>query len=477
MTTPQKTNQKTNQTSTQTLPLPQRILVIGSGGREHAIVRQLAMDARVRAIYAVPGSDGIKGTPVRGQATVECLPMPTDSENFKQLLDFAKDARVELIIIGPEQPLADGLADAAREQGFRVFAPSKDGARLEASKIHAKELMQAAGVRTARSFTVSTVEEALQGAKYFQPPYVLKADGLAAGKGVFIDKTLLDLEKSARFLFEEKGLGAAGARALLEEFSPGIELSHLVLTDGHGFISMPSARDHKRLLDNDEGPNTGGMGVVAPVPLDAGLLERIERDVVGPVILEIERRGLVFRGVLYFGLMLTPDGPSVLEFNTRFGDPEAQVLMPLLDDEAGPGWLEALTKIADGSLPKLKWLKNRSVACLVLAAEGYPDRPVKGALISGLDEDGALVERFVGSSDDSGTRLGESAYVLHAGAKFGPNGDFVTNGGRVMNVVAISDRNMRTAIELAYAAAESVTWKGQQVRTDIGRSLLDRVTS
>lgn len=461
-------------TTSQTSPLPQRILIIGSGGREHAIVRQLAMDPRVRAIYAVPGSDGMKGTSVRGKTTVECLPLPTDSANHKQLLDFATDARVDLIVIGPEQPLAEGLADSARERGFRVFAPSKSGARLEASKIHAKELMLAAGVRTARSFTVSSVAETLNAASNFRPPYVLKADGLAAGKGVFIDKTLAELEKSARFLFEEKGLGEAGARALLEEYSPGIELSHLVLTDGHGFISMPAARDHKRLGDGDEGPNTGGMGVVAPVPLEAGLLDRIERDVVTPVILEIERRGLVFRGVLYFGLMLTPDGPSVLEFNTRFGDPEAQVLMALLDDENGPGWLEALTKISEGELPKLKWRTDRSVACLVLAAEGYPDRPVKGALISGLDEDGALKERFIGASDDSGTRLGEAAYVLHAGSKFGPNGDFVTNGGRVINVVAISDRDMKTAIELAYAAAKSVTWKGQQVRSDIGRSLLDR---
>lgn len=449
-------------TQTQRLILPQRILVIGSGGREHAIVRQLAMDSRVRAIYAVPGSDGMRGTPTSDTTTVECIALPTDSANSKQLLDFATDSRIDLIIIGPEQPLADGLADLARDKGFRVFGPSKAGAKLEASKIHAKELMQAAGVRTARSFTVSSVAETLKAAANYQPPYVLKADGLAAGKGVFIDKTLADLEKSARFLFEEKGLGDAGLRALLEEFSPGIELSHLVLTNGQGFISMPAARDHKRLADNDEGPNTGGMGVVAPVPLEPGLLARIERDVVAPVILEIERRGLIFRGVLYFGLMLTPEGPSVLEFNTRFGDPEAQVLMALLDDEAGPGWLEALTAIADGFLPKLKWRKDRSVACLVLAAEGYPERPVKGAVISGLDEDGRLATSVAG----------ESAYVLHAGTKFGFDGAFVTNGGRAMNVVAISDHGMKAAIDLAYAAAKNVSWKGQQLRTDIGRSLI-----
>lgn len=463
-----------NPTKASTLNLPKRVLVIGSGGREHAIVRQLAMDPRVLAVYAVPGSDGMSG-----HAKVECIPLPTtrteSNPDFETLLTFAKEARVDLIVIGPEQPLADGLADVAREKGFRVFAPSKAGALLEASKIHAKELMKAAGVLTARSFTVSTVAETLSAAAYFKPPYVLKADGLAAGKGVFIDHTIDALEKSAKFLFEERGLGEAGARALLEEFSPGVELSHLVLTNGHGFISMPAARDHKRLSDGDTGPNTGGMGVVAPIPLDPGLLDRIERDVVAPVILEIERRGLVFRGVLYFGLMLTPEGPSVLEFNTRFGDPEAQVLMALLDDAAGPGWLEALTMIADGALPKLKWHRQRSVACLVLAAEGYPDRPVKGVAIEGLDDEGVFAGALSRTTDvsESEQRLGEDVYVLHAGTKR-VSGQFTTNGGRVLNIVAISDRDMKTALDLAYAAALQVTWKGVQVRSDIGRSLLDR---
>lgn len=436
----------------QTPQVPKRILVIGGGGREHAIVRQLALDSRTTVVYAVPGSDGM-----RGMDKVECVSLSL-APGFDDLLAFAADARVELIVIGPEQPLADGLADFARAKGFRVFAPSKEGARLEASKIHAKELMKAAGVLTARSFTVSSVQETLAAAAHFQPPYVLKADGLAAGKGVFIDKTLAALEQSARFLFDENGLGEAGRQALLEEFSPGVELSHLVLTNGVGFISMPAARDHKRLADGDEGPNTGGMGVVAPVPLESGLLEKIERDVVAPVILEIERRGLVFRGVLYFGLMLTPEGPSVLEFNTRFGDPEAQVLMALLDDVAGPGWLEALTTIADGGLPKLKWHRDRSVACLVLAAEGYPEQPIKGAVISGLSEEGALA-----SATDS------SVYVLHAGSRL-VNGRFTTNGGRVLNVVATAD-TMIGAIDGAYAAASNVTWKGRQMRTDIGQSL------
>lgn len=438
-----------------------RVLVIGQGGREHAIVRQIAQNSSIESIYVVPGSDGMAGTP-----KVECVAMSTDSSGFGALVSFAKEKKIDLVVIGPEQPLADGLADVARAAGFKVFGPSKEGARLEASKIHAKELMKAAGVRTARSFVVTSVAETIAAAKAFKPPYVLKADGLAAGKGVFIEKTLDGLKTAAHFLFEEKGLGVAGDQALLEEFSPGVELSHLVLTNGKGFISMPAARDHKRLLDDDEGPNTGGMGVVAPVPMEDGLLEQIERDVVAPVIREIEKRGFVFRGVLYFGLMLTPEGPSVLEFNTRFGDPEAQVLMTLLDEEAGPSWVEVLSDIADGKLPQAVWSKSRSVACLVLAAEGYPDHPVKGVAISGLDSKG--------ETDTLTTRGSETSYVIHAGTRRGPTGAFVTNGGRVLNVVGYSDRGLQAALELAYSTAETITWSGRQIRRDIGRSVLDR---
>lgn len=448
--------------------LPKRVLVIGQGGREHALIRSLALNARVDVVYAVPGNDGMKGTP-----KVECVPMSVAPEDFGSLLTFAKEVRVELIVIGPDQVVADGLADVAREKGFRVFAPSKAGALLEASKIHAKELMLAAGVRTARSFTVASVDETLQAASNFKPPYVLKADGLAAGKGVFIDRDLAGLEKSARFLFEDKGLGESGRRALLEEFSEGAELSHHVLTNGHQFISMPAARDHKRLGDGDAGPNTGGMGVVGPVPLEPGLLEKIERDVVAPVIREIERRGLVYRGVLYIGLMLTPEGPSVLEFNTRFGDPEAQVLMALLDEVNGPSWCEVFATIADGEMPRVKWHCDRSVACLVLAAEGYPERPVKGAVIEGLDDNGVLIAGEKLEATASVARAGESIYALHAGTRL-KDARFVTNGGRVLNVIAVSDRDMRTAIELAYAGAREVKWKGLQLRSDIGRSLLDR---
>lgn len=442
-----------------------RILVIGQGGREHAIVRQIAQNKNTEKVFVVPGSDGMLSSP-----KVECVKLSLDVSAFPKLIEFAKANGVDLVIVGPEQPLADGFTDLARASGLLVFGPSGAGARLEASKIHAKELMLAAGVRTARSFVVSTVDETLKAATHFKPPYVLKADGLAAGKGVFIEKTLEGLKASARFLFEERGLGAAGERALLEEFSPGIELSHLVLTNGHGHVAMPAARDHKRLMDGDEGPNTGGMGVVAPVPLAPGLFEQIEKEVVEPVIREIEKRGLVFRGVLYVGLMLTAEGPSVLEFNTRFGDPEAQVLMALLDEEAGPSWVEVMASIARGELPSPQWARSRSVACLVLAAEGYPDQPVKGVAISGLDAKGALASSA--QAESASAKAEETAWVIHAGTRKGPNGAFETNGGRVLNILGTSETSMNEALTRAYKAADNVQWPGRQMRKDIGRTLL-----
>lgn len=437
-----------------------RVLVIGQGGREHAIVRQVAQNKNIEKVFAVPGSDGMLDS-----SKVECVKLSLEPSEFPVLIQFAKEQSVDLVVVGPEQPLADGFSDLARAAGLLVFGPSAAGAKLEASKIHAKELMLAAGVRTARSFVVSTVAETLQAASNFQPPFVLKADGLAAGKGVFIEKNLEGLKSAARFLFEERGLGVAGERALLEEFSPGIELSHLVLTNGKSHVAMPAARDHKRLKDGDEGPNTGGMGVVAPVPLAPGLFEQIETEVVEPVIREIEKRGIVFRGVLYVGLMLTSEGPSVLEFNTRFGDPEAQVLMALLDEADGPSWVDVLASIARGEMPKPKWAQSRSVACLVLAAEGYPDQPVKGVKISGLDERGALLSKEPSSMDDS-------AWVIHAGTRKGASGAFETSGGRVLNILGTSDSGMKEALLRAYAAADAVQWPGRQMRNDIGRTLL-----
>lgn len=425
-----------------------RVLVIGQGGREHAIVRQLLLGRDAPEVFVWPGSDGmLESLANQGHAAAQRL-------TGGSLIDAVLAQRIDLVVIGPEQPLADGVADQLRAQGVLVFGPSKEGARLESSKIHAKEIMQAAGVLTARSFVVDSVERTLASAREFKPPYVLKADGLAAGKGVFIEKTLAGLEQAARALFEQRVLGDAGAQALLEEFSPGYEVSHLVLTNGKAAVALPPARDHKRLLDGDQGPNTGGMGVVAPVSLPDGLLEKIERDVVAPVVRELDRRGILFRGVLYFGLMITSDGPSVLEFNTRFGDPEAQALLPLLDEQSGPTWTEAFTAIASGEVPKLVWNERRRIACVVMASEGYPDSPVKGAAIPKLKD-------FVPTTE---------SYVLHAGTEE-CGGEYVTSGGRVLNAVGVSEQSLDEALAHAYRAVESIRWAGCQVRTDIGRTV------
>ena len=417
---------------------PMNVLVIGQGGREHALVRALKQSKSVGEVHALPGSDGI--------ALMAQCHLGVDVQDVDAVAHVISLNKIELVIIGPEVPLANGLSDALRARDVAVMGPSKDAARLESSKIFSKEFMISAGVPTARSQVVSTVEETLKASGQYAPPYVLKADGLAAGKGVYICKTREALEEAARDLFEKKVLGSAGDRGLLEEFSPGFEISYLILTNGESFVSLPLAQDHKRLLDNDEGPNTGGMGVVAPVPLEKSVHERIIKDVLERSVDELKRRRLLFRGVLFVGLMMTPEGPSVLEYNTRFGDPETQVLLPLLDGD----WLEVLNELAHGRVTELKW-KSISSACVVLAASGYPDHPVKGAPI------------------EIPANSQESKYLLHAGTERKSNG-WVTSGGRVLNAVGLG-ATLREAIENAYDVAKSVKSESLIMRTDIGRKV------
>jgi phosphoribosylamine--glycine ligase len=309
-----------------------------------------------------------------------------------------------------------------------------------------------AGIPTARSFVVSTVDEVALHAREFAPPYVLKADGLAAGKGVFVCKTLKELLAAAHSIFVEGVLGEAGRRALLEEFQPGYEISSIVLTNGERFEALPFAQDHKRLLDGDEGPNTGGMGVVAPVGLPEDLRSRIDREVLEPTMRLMRKRNLVYRGALFVGLMITPNGPSVLEFNTRFGDPETQAILPLLDGD----WGLVFSELAAGRLMKLRW-KPLASCCVVLAAEGYPDTPVKGAVIEGLE----------------GGSVNENRYVLHAGTRRDAGGAWVTSGGRVIGAMGTGG-DLREAVDNAYAVARGIRWPGLQKRSDIGAGVLGR---
>ena len=416
-----------------------KALVIGQGGREHALVRALGLSPSVKEVHALPGSDGI-GEVARCHAV--------DWKNFDAVASTVRSEAIDVVVIGPEVPLVGGLSDALRAKGIAVVGPSREAARLEGSKIFSKEFLDECGVRTARYVTVSSVAAVKAAAPKFEPPYVLKADGLAAGKGVFICKTMDELLASARSIFEERSLGDAGLRAVLEQFQPGYEISYLVLTDGEGFEPLVLAQDHKRLLDGDEGPNTGGMGVVAPVAIDAALRERIDREVVRPVIAHLKKRALLYRGCLYIGLMITKDGPSVLEFNTRFGDPEAQVILPLLDGD----WGAVFRDLAEGKLRKLAWKKGAS-CCVVLAAEGYPDAPVNGAAISGA----------LGGK--------ETSYFLHAGTKKDAQKGWVTAGGRVMNAIGLG-ADLKGAVAAAYEQARGARWHGMQMRKDIGAKLL-----
>lgn len=419
-----------------------KALVIGQGGREHAIVRALQQSPSVQEVHALPGSDGI---------ALDARCHAIDWRKFSEVLELCERERFDFIVIGPENPLVDGLSDVLRERGFLVVGPSRDAAQLEGSKIYCKEFLQSAGVPTARAHVVDRVSGALAAAKNFAPPYVLKADGLAAGKGVFICKTLEELTQAARAIFEEGTLGEAGRRALLEEFSPGYEISYLVLTNGETFEALPLAQDHKRLLDGDEGPNTGGMGVVAPVPLESELRARIDNEVILPTMREFKKRGYVYRGVLFVGLMMTPNGPSVLEFNTRFGDPETQAILPLLDGD----WGVVFRELADGRLPKLQW-KKLSSCCVVLAAQGYPDTPVKGAPIEGVPHVPAAKQ-----------------YLLHAGTKRDTESGerWLTNGGRVLNSIGLSEE-LAQAVQLAYQGARSVQSSALVMRADIGARVI-----
>ncbi len=417
-----------------------RALVIGQGGREHALVRALALSPSIEAVIAVPGSSGISAESEKVRS------IATDWRDFESLHRLILLEKIDFVVVGPEVPLVDGLSDRLRERGVSVFGPSREGARLEGSKVYSKEFIISAGVPTARSIVVRTVDETLRASSNFSPPYVLKADGLAAGKGVFICKTLKELEDAAQSLFVSRSLGDAGSSALLEEFSPGYEISYLVLTNGVNFEPLVLAQDHKRLRTGDEGPNTGGMGVVAPVEIDPDLRVRINSEIVEPTLREMQKRSMLYRGVLYIGLMITPRGPSVIEYNARFGDPETQVILPLLDGD----WGDVFSDVAEGRLPHLKW-KRGSAACVVLAAEGYPDSPVKGTAIVGLDR----------------ARAETGRYFLHAGTRRREDGQWITDGGRVLNSIGLG-RDLREALELAYKQVQEVEWKGMQFRTDIG---------
>lgn len=413
-----------------------KVLVIGQGGREHAIVHALSQSSSVSEIHVIPGSPGMSR---------EALCHDLNWKDSESIIQFCLKTEIDFVMIGPEDPLVAGLSDRLRERGILAVGPSAESAQLEGSKIFAKEFMLSAKVPTSRFEIVSSLEEVRKAAPKFTPPYVLKADGLAAGKGVFICKDLQELESAAHDLFVERILGEAGNQALLEQFMPGWELSYLILTNGKEWQTLPLAQDHKRLLDDDKGPNTGGMGTVAPLMISDNLRREIEEKIVAPSVGELARKNYLFRGVLFIGLMITPNGPQVLEYNTRFGDPETQVILPLIDGDFG----EILRDLSQGKLRQIK-MKNLFASCVVLAAPGYPMNPEKNLPVEG--------------NLDAST---EFSYFLHAGTGKDSQGHWVTKGGRVLNAIGLGS-TIKEALENAYNQSSQAKWMGLQKRMDIG---------
>ncbi len=413
-----------------------KVLVIGQGGREHALVHALSQSPSVSEVHAIPGSAGMSR---------EALCHDLNWRDSESLIRFCLQTEIEFVMIGPEDPLVEGLSDRLRERGILTVGPSAESAQLEGSKIFAKQFMRSAGVPTSHFEIVRSLEDVRKVSDKFTAPYVLKADGLAAGKGVFICKDLQELEAAAFDLFEKKILGSAGDQALLEQFMPGWELSYLIFTNGREWQTLPLAQDHKRLSDGDQGPNTGGMGTVAPLQISPELRARIEKEIVGPSVAELEKKNYLYRGVLFIGLMITELGPQVLEFNCRFGDPETQVILPLLDGDLG----QILQELSKGKLLPLK-TKNLYSSCVVLAAPGYPMNPEKNLLIDG-DIEGST----------------ESSYFLHAGTKKNSEGRWLTNGGRVLNSIGLGS-TLKESLEKAYSQSNKVQWMGLQKRSDIG---------
>ena len=416
-----------------------KILIIGSGGREHALAWKLAQSPRVEKIFCAPGN---AGTAQIGEN------VPLGPEDIAGLVDFARGQGIGLTVVGPDDALAAGLVDAFERAGQRIFGPTAAAARLESSKIFAKDFMRRHGIPTAesREFTDSGEAQAwCRAAKY---PLVIKADGLALGKGVVIAETPAAAAEAVHRAMELGVFGEAGRRIVIEEFLQGVECSIHALVDGTGYCLFPDAKDHKRAFEGDTGPNTGGMGTISPSgTLDGPLLEWVKTGVLDRFVAGIQADGLPFRGMLFPGLMITADGPKVLEFNCRFGDPETQVLLRRLQSDL----LDLLEACVDGTLDRQQpvW-DERAAVCVVLASGGYPGSYEKGKPITGLAEAGAL----------------ENVVVFHAGTKAA--GDrILTNGGRVLGVTALAADTAR-ARELAYGAADGIGFDQMQRREDIG---------
>lgn len=417
-----------------------RVLIVGSGGREHAIASQIAKSDKVSKIYCAPGNAGIA-------EVAECVNI--GAMEFDKLVAFAKEEAIDLTVIGMDDPLVGGVVDVFEAEGLRVFGPRKNAAIIEGSKAFSKDLMKKYHVPTAGYETFTNPEDALAYLETAKMPTVLKADGLALGKGVLICNTLEEAREGVKTLMLDKQFGSAGDTIVVEEFMTGREVSVLCFSDGKIIKPMTSAQDHKRAKDGDEGLNTGGMGTFSPSPFYTEEMQMFcQKEVFEKTIDAMHQEGREFKGVLFVGLMLTEDGPKVLEYNCRFGDPETQVVLPRMKTDI----IDAFEACIDGTLDKIDLqFEDNAAVCVILASDGYPEKYDKGLPISGLDN-------FDGK---------DGYYCFHAGTKF-DNGQIVTNGGRVLGITA-KGNNLSEARKNAYAATEWVTFANKFMRHDIGK--------
>ena len=422
-----------------------KVLVVGGGGREHALAWKLAQSPRLTRLYAAPGNPGIA-------AHADCVPVR--DTDLDELVALARRERVELAVIGPELPLSLGLRDRLSDAGVSVFGPSQAAARLESSKAFAKDLMARYGIPTARFRVFQDADAARRFCRELGAPLVVKADGLAAGKGAMVCATLPEADAAIRLCLDDDAFGAAGRTVVVEEFMTGEEASFFVITDGVSALPLPAAQDHKTIFDDDRGPNTGGMGAYSPAPvMDEAMTGRVMDEIVTPTLAAMAKEGAPYAGVLFVGLMIGPDGPRVVEFNCRFGDPECQAILPRLDEDILP----AFEAVASGrGLPaSLRWRREASV-CVVLASPGYPGTPRAGLPIEGVEAAAAL----------------PGVNVFHAGTAR-RDGALLTAGGRVLGVQTLGG-DIRAAIERAYDAVGRIRFEGMQFRHDIGRRALAR---
>ncbi len=421
-----------------------KILVVGSGGREHAVIKKLKESRRNPEIYACPGNGGIS-------KDAKCVDI--GAKDIDGVVKFAKENKIDLVVVTPDDPLVLGMVDALEDARIKTFGPNKAAAIIEGSKVFSKNLMKKYNIPTAAYETFDKPEDAID---YIEKnntyPIVIKADGLALGKGVIIAQNHDEAINGIKEIMEDKKFGASGNHVVVEEFLTGPEVSVLAFTDGKVVKPMVSSMDHKRALDNDKGLNTGGMGTVAPNPCYTDEIEKEAMEKIFlPTIKAMEKEGRTFKGCLYFGLMLTPKGPYVIEYNCRFGDPETQVVLPLLESDL----IDIMEHISAETLSEMdiKWKKG-SAACVIMASGGYPVSYEKGKEISGLDLNGNH----------------DGVIVYHAGTKL-ENDKFLTNGGRVLGITALGD-NLQSALDKAYKACEDISWEKVHYRKDIGQRAL-----